>query len=286
MLPAQDVISGPMSASSEKGRRAKFGLEGQSSTSETEDWDEESLASEDSGTVLASNEHSVEGRAESLARLKTQLERGGHTAHLTSAKTRLPGHISPYNAINPFYGYPAQRFVPGAAEGGYGQTPAIRPFHSRRRKRDLLKTLSYLFALRLLALHRKLRWRLSVTLNVIWNALARWDFTSHRAGSRRTLSDGNDDAEGSTPMKRKKGVHWDAKVASKQERQQNGVLTKALWPLRKLRRVPRWLSFLGLVLFVRSRFFKIRARALVMLLKVRLKAIYAVYSERRLRGPV
>lgn len=287
LLPANNIVSrspGPISAS-EKGRRATFGLEGQSSASEPEDWDEESLVSENSGTLIASNEHSTEGRAESLARLRTQLQQGGQSESGRGKATRLPGHISPYNAINPFYGYPAQRFVATASDGSLAHTPGIRPYHSRRRKRDLLKTLSYLFALRLLALHRKLKWRLSVTLSVIWNALARWDLASGRvrAGARRTSSEASDEADAGTPAKRKKGVHWDAQVASRQEKR-NGSIARLLWPVLVLRRIPRWLIFLSLVLFVRSRFFKMRARALVLLVKARAKEIYLDYRERRLKS--
>ncbi|PWN49338.1 hypothetical protein IE53DRAFT_346054 [Violaceomyces palustris] len=61
------------------------------------------------------------------------------------------GHVSPYNADNPFFGYPAY------ANEGSGTTP--KHLHARRRKRDLLRTLTYLFVLRILALHRRARWQ-------------------------------------------------------------------------------------------------------------------------------
>ncbi|GAA5851015.1 hypothetical protein JCM8547_009155 [Rhodosporidiobolus lusitaniae] len=70
--------------------------------------------------------------------------------------------LSPYNASNPHFGYPAYvppssldpRFVP-------------RPHHFRRRKRDLLRTLTYLAALRFLALHRAIRYRLNLLVAML-----------------------------------------------------------------------------------------------------------------------
>ena len=293
LLPSKDIISESptgMIGSAQRRRRARFGLEGQSSASETsgteatEDWDQESLSSEDSGTVLASNDASMETRAESLARLKTQLEQGGHSVRSHPAsQRRLAGTISPYNSINPFYGYPAQRFLPSTSEAGYGKTPSIRPFHSRRRKRDLIKTLSYLFALRLLAAHRKLKWRLSVAWRIVWDTLVRWEAVAHRrSSSRRTSYDEDNGSNSTTPVKRKKGVHWDAQVALKQEQRQRSWIRTIFWPILVLRRIPRWLIFLALVLFVRSKFFKVRARAIVALTRVRAMEIYEERVRRRI----
>ncbi|KDN44526.1 hypothetical protein K437DRAFT_257048 [Tilletiaria anomala UBC 951] len=86
-----------------------------------------------------------------------------------SRKYNKPGQVSPYNAENPFFGYPAYiaPLVPDgrpALQSDLGnrfslssQTP--RHMHARRRKRDLVRTLSYLFFLRILAAHRSVRWR-------------------------------------------------------------------------------------------------------------------------------
>lgn len=87
----------------------------------------------------------------------------------------LPGHVSPYNASNPFYGYPV---LPDNSIG-YEQGPHVlsgyaaasapsgpvalasndpqRRYRFQRRKRDLVRTLIYLFVLRLLAMHRHVR---------------------------------------------------------------------------------------------------------------------------------
>ena len=294
LLPSKEIVVRPPTATalaSDRARRARFSLDGQDSADDAfrkeavDDWDEESLLSEDSGTGMASGSHGIETRAESLARLRTQLEQGGHSARSSTSKSRLPGHISPYNAINPFYGYPAQRFLPSTSDQGYGKTPAIRPYHARRRKRDLLKTLSYLFALRLLAAHRKLKWRLSVAWNVIWNTLARWEaVTYRRSPSRRPSSDTLDDSAGNTPIKRKKGVHWDAEVAVKHERKQRSILARVFWPIVMLRKIPRWVIFLGLVLFVRSKFFKTRARVVMNLARVWMNEVYRERLQRRLKN--
>ncbi|EPQ30994.1 uncharacterized protein PFL1_01183 [Pseudozyma flocculosa PF-1] len=100
------------------------------------------------------------------------------------------GHVSPYNATNPFFGYPAyisapsqETAVPGDAQRfslGLSTTP--QHLHARRRKRDLMRTLTYLFVLRLLALHREIRWKLIV----VWKELAR---TLSVAGEDQTDGD-------------------------------------------------------------------------------------------------
>lgn len=69
----------------------------------------------------------------------------------------LPGHVSPYNEANPFYGYPAYPVhAIGNGTMATGNDPRKR-YQFRRRKRDLVRTLIYLFVLRLLALHRHVR---------------------------------------------------------------------------------------------------------------------------------
>lgn len=75
----------------------------------------------------------------------------------------LPGHVSPYNASNPFYGYPAFPLKPSEAtrrSGPYDPShhgQDAHRLHFRKRKRDLLRTLMYLFVLRLLSMHRGVR---------------------------------------------------------------------------------------------------------------------------------
>lgn len=85
------------------------------------------------------------------------------------------GHVSPYNSNNPFFGYPAYigPQTPSSQEsaGGFRLLHSKTPqhLHARRRKRDLMRTLTYLFVLRVLAFHRKLRWQASL----IWKEFAR-----------------------------------------------------------------------------------------------------------------
>ncbi|SAM84383.1 uncharacterized protein UBRO_05626 [Ustilago bromivora] len=93
-----------------------------------------------------------------------------HLPHtLLSHRTRRSardGLVSPYNANNPFFGYPA--YNPQASanhpQATFRLSPSGTPqhLHSRRRKRDLLRTLTYLFVLRILALRRRLRWRFAL----------------------------------------------------------------------------------------------------------------------------
>lgn len=85
--------------------------------------------------------------------------------HVLSRRSRkfgsLPGHVSPYNASNPFYGYPA---YPVSVDDDMARRTTLhqqgqeqKRLQYRRRKRDLLRTLMYLFVLRLLSMHRGLR---------------------------------------------------------------------------------------------------------------------------------
>jgi hypothetical protein len=87
-----------------------------------------------------------------------------------SKKYAGPGQVSPYNADNPFFGYPAY-IAPLLPSGSRPSAirkssrfdlsdPTPRHLHARRRKRDLVRTLAYLFFLRILAAHRNVRWRL------------------------------------------------------------------------------------------------------------------------------
>ncbi|PWY99648.1 hypothetical protein BCV70DRAFT_232005 [Testicularia cyperi] len=99
-----------------------------------------------------------------------------HVPHaFLSHRTRRAGrdgHVSPYNANNPFFGYPAYIDPPneGTFKLTYDTTP--RHLHVRRRKRDLLRTLTYLFVLRILALHRRLRWRVALVYREVLRTLA------------------------------------------------------------------------------------------------------------------
>ncbi|KAK4052025.1 hypothetical protein OIV83_002319 [Microbotryomycetes sp. JL201] len=74
------------------------------------------------------------------------------TAETLSSRARFASShsLSPYNSSNPYWGYPA--FVPSS-----DPSRIPRPHYQRRRKRDLVRTLTYLAVLRFLALHRSLR---------------------------------------------------------------------------------------------------------------------------------
>ncbi|TKY89820.1 hypothetical protein EX895_001117 [Sporisorium graminicola] len=99
-----------------------------------------------------------------------------HVAHtLLSHRTRRSardGLVSPYNANNPFFGYPA--YNPPTPEATFRLNRSATPqhVHSRRRKRDLLRTLTYLFVLRILAFNRRLRWRMSLVWREVGRALS------------------------------------------------------------------------------------------------------------------
>ncbi|UZJ57145.1 hypothetical protein CBS101457_006465 [Exobasidium rhododendri] len=83
----------------------------------------------------------------------------------TTKFNALPGHVSPYNASNPFYGYPAFPVMNGPhiikrKSSVYGPSTNDQDAQRllfRKRKRDLMRTLMYLFVLRLLSMHRGVR---------------------------------------------------------------------------------------------------------------------------------
>lgn len=94
----------------------------------------------------------------------------------------MDGHVSPYNIENPYFGYPASYVTDNPesmdmissdaadAVSTSGARPAglLRGIHVRRRKRDLVRTLTYLFMLRLVRLYHMLRQSVNV---VVWNML-------------------------------------------------------------------------------------------------------------------
>ncbi|TNY24006.1 hypothetical protein DMC30DRAFT_388363 [Rhodotorula diobovata] len=118
---------------------------------------------------------------------------------LSQAHTDLV--MSPYNASNPHFGYPA--YVPTSGSG-LDPTGIPRPRHLRRRKRDLVRTLTYLAALRFLALHRAIHHRLNVLLALL---LRLTGFAWWRAWwARRLARLRRDAAAGKDPHDRR--VHW------------------------------------------------------------------------------
>ena len=80
----------------------------------------------------------------------------------------MEGQVSPYNIENPYFGYPAE-YVDDLSLRRPAGLP--RELQVRRRKRDLIRTLTYLFMLRLLRLYRSLRHGLLI---VLWGRLGPW----------------------------------------------------------------------------------------------------------------
>ncbi|BGP37154.1 hypothetical protein JCM10450v2_001060 [Rhodotorula kratochvilovae] len=109
--------------------------------------------------------------------------------------------MSPYNASNPHFGYPA--YVPTS---GFDATGIPRPRHLRRRKRDLVRTLTYLAALRFLALHRAIQHRINLVVALLFRltGFAWWrDWWARRRGSEPASAH---DAAGKDPNDKR--VHW------------------------------------------------------------------------------
>ncbi|GAA5932149.1 hypothetical protein JCM3775_004251 [Rhodotorula graminis] len=125
-----------------------------------------------------------------------------------SGQAHLDMVMSPYNASNPHFGYPA--YVPTS---GLDATGIPRPRHLRRRKRDLVRTLTYLAALRFLALHRAIHHRLNllVALLLRLTGFAWWrSWWARRLAHSTRESDSVDAAvaavAGKEPHDRR--VHW------------------------------------------------------------------------------
>lgn len=108
---------------------------------------------------------------------------------------------SPYNTSNPHFGYPA--YLPPSSLDPSG-TPRSR--FPRRRKRDLVRTLTYLAALRFLALHRSIQRRLNALIVVLFRltGLGWWQEWRHRSAARSagfgSVGDSKDGQD--------KKVHW------------------------------------------------------------------------------
>ncbi|GAA5876893.1 hypothetical protein JCM3774_000801 [Rhodotorula dairenensis] len=119
--------------------------------------------------------------------------------------------LSPYNTSNPHFGYPA--YVPSSSLDPSG-TPRSR--FPRRRKRDLVRTLTYLAALRFLALHRAIQYRLNVLVAVLLRLTGlgwwrRWHQGRSSAGSGHAGSTGAGEHPKDAPDKK---VHWTASAAA------------------------------------------------------------------------
>ncbi|BGP53321.1 hypothetical protein JCM8202v2_000880 [Rhodotorula sphaerocarpa] len=153
-------------------------------------------------------------RVRSLASLQQRLEQTQREIDsedsvdesASDAETRFDeAGESPYNTSNPHFGYPA--YVPPSSLDPSG-TPRSR--FPRRRKRDLVRTLTYLAALRFLALHRAIRYRLNFFVAVLLRLTGLAWFRSWRSRRRAgggALHSGHEAAD-------KKVVHWQASPAS------------------------------------------------------------------------
>lgn len=204
---------------------------------------ESNIGSHASQALLDEDSSEEEGGSRSNGRPSVSLRRA-------RKYERIPGAVSPYNASNPFWGYPAY-IVPSNAPSStnlYGltqdlrtrgsihrppsgsaeeqvwrqdrqwqQTPQVRPkggsyrvdgsagkhrqMTVKRRWRDLFRTLSYLFVLRILALHRQLRWKagrlLSATTKPVSRSLSWLIAIATLRSASRTRAEGAHDVDGS-----------------------------------------------------------------------------------------
>lgn len=120
----------------------------------------------------------IDGDSEASTYEQTELEHGsdGHSTTAPTASTRseetphrrrveLP--ISAYDRMmNPMFGYPALQTV---STSGHNLAGMLRPRYGRKRKRDLAKTLLFLFLLRMDSFRR---WIGQATTNLVASVLA------------------------------------------------------------------------------------------------------------------
>lgn len=152
-------------------------------------------------------------RETSPARRRGGLEPLSTTTTSSSEATLLAEHamqrMSPYNASNPHFGYPA--VVPSSRIDPAG---IPRPHHHKR-KRDLVRTLTYLAALRFLALHRAIRYRLTIVFATVFKLTGLG--LLRPSSSSRTVRGASCSSSSTTPPRRDEKefektlkVHWTA----------------------------------------------------------------------------
>jgi hypothetical protein len=95
-------------------------------------------------------------------------------------------------------------------------------------------------------------------------------------------TDDGDDGDSSFNKKRKrKGVRWAIEDAAAQEKRS---LARLINPFALVQRLPRWAIWLAALLFFRSRFFRIRARAVITFIKLRARRRFEAVRSARLKG--
>ncbi|PKI84629.1 hypothetical protein MVES1_001667 [Malassezia vespertilionis] len=109
---------------------------------------------------------------------------------------QMDGHVSPYNIENPYFGYPAAYVDEEEPEVEASTTTSVvntdsarqsglsRQLRVRRRKRDLLRTLTYLFMLRLLHIYRQIKRGAFVLLWTVFGIPTR--LSSTKRGAKHT----------------------------------------------------------------------------------------------------
>lgn len=135
---------------------------------------------------------------------------------------------SPYNSANPYYGYPSSTLVDSSG--------IPRPHNNRRRKRDLIRTLTYLAALRFLALHRQIKRQIAL--------LIRATLSITRLQNLRLLK--------AEPPKRKQAIRWEHNDGdAMHDAKGKGRATTAIPPSASVRGV-KFVYVLLLLILVRS----------------------------------
>lgn len=130
----------------------------------------------------------------------------------------------------------------------------------------------------MLAFHRKVKFRLSIAWRIVWSFLLRWGAVSRRWIRSSGQSDVEHEDEGldfSPKRRKRKGVHWAVEDENAPLSTSSLIRTIIRSPFIFIRDLPRWAIWLAALLFFRSQFFRIRARATVTLIKQ--------YGERRLQ---
>lgn len=176
----------------------------------------------------ASADHSRQvspSRVPGASRIVSRIAFHTHAKQLAD-NTPIPAMQSPYHPTNPWFGYPAYLPPPStfpsssststSARPYYAHAPIPQPHHPRRRKRDLARTLSYLAALRFLALHRALQRRArELVASALYVASLRWVWEWRRVARSPEL----------------RRVHWAEGVGGREEGRRWGWKKTVGWLL-------------------------------------------------------
>ncbi|CAO1621933.1 unnamed protein product [Sympodiomycopsis kandeliae] len=179
------------SGSAEEERKYRQELSAQQSAQQRQSVAQDHIGSEEETSIPAasssSGDHSSNSR---LLSAPSKVDPSNPPRFLSRRSRKLdkiPGAVSPYNKSNPFWGYPAWIVQQSSEEDDEANESTVQGGHRttrsyqmtvERRWRDLFRTLSYLFVLRIFSAHRNLRWKFQRLLTYLQSIFTKGNTTS------------------------------------------------------------------------------------------------------------